>query len=344
MLYNELPSDAKIHYHLSKKIMSMDVSKKDSVQVTCTDGSTFEGSIVLGADGVHSKTRTLMRGLALSQDTQLTWEDAAEPFSKEYRCLWSSFPRPAEVEQGYATDTQSKDMSVMFLAGKERGWIFLYKRIEPSEASTSPKRPEKATRVRWTEDDMRTYATQFAEFPVTETLNVEDVYETRFNQGLADLEEGILKHWSWGRVVLAGDACHKFTPNAGRGLNNGIQDVVALCNGLYEMLNSKQGISPDEATLSKVFSEYQTLRSEPLKSDYKQSRSISRMHAWKNTLYYFMARYIMSCEWLVMFMLKFSASKMIKKAFVFNYILVDEPFTALVKWNHPLVADADLQK
>lgn len=345
VLYNELPSDAKAHYHLNKKIMSMDVSKeKDSVEVTCTDGSTFQGSIVLGADGVHSKTRTLMRDLALSQDTQPDWKEAVEPFSTEYRCLWSSFPLPAEVEQGYVTDAQSKDMSLMFLAGKERGWILLFKRIVPSEASTATTKPEKATRARWTESDMRTFAMQFAEFPVTETLKVKDVYEARLNEGMADLEEGILKRWSWGRVVLAGDACHKFTPNAGRGLNNGIQDVVALCNGLHEMLNSKQGISPDEAALNKVFSEYQAIRSEPLKSDYKQSRFLSRMHAWRNMQYYIVARYIISCEWLVMLMLKFSASGLIKEALVLNYILADEPFSALIKWKHPLVAKEDSHK
>lgn len=316
--------------------MSIEVQKpQHGVQVTCTDGSTYEGSMVLGADGVHSKTRTLMREMALSQDPNKVWEDAADPFPAQYRCMWSSFSRPAGVEEGHATDTQSKDMSVMFLAGKERGWIFLYERL-PAEKPKMASQPTKASRMRYTETDMQTFATRFAEFPVTEELRVKDVYDTRLTEGMANLEEGILSHWSWDRIVLAGDACHKFTPNAGRGLNNGIQDVVALCNGLHEMLVSSSSSLPGDSVLRKVFVEYQNVRANLLQADYKQSRSLSRLHSWDNMLYYLIARYLVSWEWVIASMLRFFGSKAMRKALVLDYIAADEPFPALIPWEHSM--------
>jgi 2-polyprenyl-6-methoxyphenol hydroxylase-like FAD-dependent oxidoreductase len=107
-------------------------SDETGVRVTCADGSTYDGSIVIGADGVHSKTRRNMRELALKEDPKRDW-DAAVPFPALYRCLWCSFPRVGEC--GYATDTQSKDMSTMFILGRERGWIFLYERLPESTTS-----------------------------------------------------------------------------------------------------------------------------------------------------------------------------------------------------------------
>ncbi|KAJ5387755.1 FAD/NAD(P)-binding domain-containing protein [Penicillium cosmopolitanum] len=338
-LYDGLPSDAQSRYLLNKKIKSIEFSNaQDGVSVNCTDGSTYQGSIVVGADGVHSRTRTLMRDMAMSQDPQQVWRDSADPFPAQYRCMWSSFPRPESVEAGHATEVQSKDMSIMFLAGNERSWIFLYERF-PRENSAKAAESTKAARVRYTEEDMQMFATQFSDFPVTETLKVRDVYATRLTQGMANLEEGILTRWSWRRIVLAGDACHKFTPNAGRGLNNGVQDVVALCNGLHEMLKSSQGILPNELTLCKVFDAYQKARVDPLRSDYDQSRHMSRMHAWENRLYYFLARYVMCRAWIVALMLKLTGNGAgaMRKALVLNYILADEPFQALIPWDHPLV-------
>ncbi|KAJ5096985.1 FAD/NAD(P)-binding domain-containing protein [Penicillium angulare] len=337
-LYDGLPSEAKASYLLNKKTKSIDFSEtQDGVEVACTDGSIYQGSIVLGADGVHSKTRTLMRNMAMAQNPQEDWKDAADPFPAQYRCMWSSFPRPEGVEEGHATEAQAKDMSVMFLAGKERGWIFLYERF-PREKFPAAAEKTKDARVRYTENDMEMFATQFADFPVTDTLKVKDVYATRLTQGMANLEEGILTRWSWKRIVLAGDSCHKFTPNAGRGLNNGIQDVVALCNGLHEMLKSSHGNLPDEATLGKVFAEYQKARADPLQADYKQSRQISRLQAWENKIYYFMSRYVMSREWILSLVLKFgmNGAGAFRKALVLNYISNHEPFSALVPWDHPL--------
>ncbi|PYH98053.1 FAD/NAD(P)-binding domain-containing protein [Aspergillus ellipticus CBS 707.79] len=323
-MYDGLPPTAakEKKYHLSKKVTEIE-SNSTGVTVTCADGTTYSGSMILGADGVHSKTRRLMRELALATNPDREW-DPEVPFAAQYRCMWCSFPRVTET--GLGTETQNKDKSVMYLAGVERGWIFLYERLPA---------PTKE-RTNYTTEDVEAMAARFADYPITESKTVKDVFAERFTAGMANLEEGILQNWSYGRVVLVGDACHKYTPNAGLGLNNGIQDVVVLCNGLNKALKNA-GEKPLEASvLGQIFDEYQKQREGPLRTDARQSASVTRMHAWANGLYYLAARYIMSMEWVESLALNTLVKNGMKKMWALDYVSVDEPFVGAVAWDHPL--------
>ncbi|PYI01546.1 FAD/NAD(P)-binding domain-containing protein [Aspergillus sclerotiicarbonarius CBS 121057] len=325
-LYNELPEQAKQQYLVNKKVRDIE-SHDTGVRVTCADGTSYEGSMVLGADGVHSKTRQVMRRLALAADPTRTW-DAETPFTAAYRCMWCSFPRRSDI--GISTETQNTDKSIMYLSGRERGWIFLYERL-----------PQPTTeRTNYTAEDTEAMAARFAEYPITETLRVKDVYQERFTAGMANLEEGILQHWGWGRIALAGDACHKYTPNAGLGLNNGIQDVVVLCNGLHQALQSATDGQLDTATVGRVVDAYQTERAAPIRADAKQSAHVTRMHAWANTLYYLVARYILSWGVIEGLLINYLAANAIKKCAVLKYIRTTEPFVGAVKWDNPLDGSA----
>ena len=68
--------------------------------------------------------------------------------------------------------------------------------------------------------------------------------------------------WSCaGRVVLVGDAAHKFTPSTGAGCNTGIVDVVVLANGLRRAFDAAAAAAaPDAAALAAVFRAYQGAR------------------------------------------------------------------------------------
>lgn len=77
---------------------------ENGVRVHLTDSSFEDGSIVIGADGVHSKTRTIMQKLA---------EEAGEDFAKEedpimsnYQilvCIKTSCQIPQQVSTCYRT-------------------------------------------------------------------------------------------------------------------------------------------------------------------------------------------------------------------------------------------------
>ncbi|TEA17919.1 FAD-dependent monooxygenase sdnN [Colletotrichum sidae] len=334
-LYDTLPDAAKSRYHTGKQLADI-TATETGVVVTCADGSSYPGTVVVGADGVHSATRRQMRRLALAEDPsrESTW-DAEKPYETSYRCVWASFPRPTPAGQSY--ETQGTDRSVMYITGRERGWIFCYEKL------AAPTRD----RVGFTHDELESYVAQFADWPVTRELKVGDVWRERYTAGGAGLEEGICKHWSWGgRVVLVGDAAHKFTPNAGLGFNNGVQDVVALCNGLRRVLleaseagaGAEGGPKPDAATLERFFGEYRVERQELLEGDLNQSARLTRLHAWASTKDWIMARYILSWGFIQRLLLTYVVSPTIQKAKVLDFVSSSEPFEpGSFQWLYPLL-------
>ncbi|KAK7409441.1 hypothetical protein QQX98_008402 [Neonectria punicea] len=318
VLYDNLLEEAKSKYFLNKKVVAIN-SNDEGVCVTSDDGSIYEGSIVLSADGVHSIVRNLMRDLALSEHPKIDW-DPKEPFTSVYKCLWASFPCPSEPGANF--ETTSKDQSVMYLTGRERGWILLYDKSEPTNTLRS-----------YSEKEVEEVAAKLAEFLVNETLKVKDVVKERFTWGMSDLGEGILKHWSYGRIVLTGDACHKFTPNAGLGLNNGIQDVVVLCNGLHQAVADGK---TDIATLAKVFEKYQSDRAEAVEKDYKQSALVTRLQTWASGLYYFLSLFVLSNNFVARFATQFVVSPHIRKARVLNFFRATELPLGNVGWQYAI--------
>ncbi|CAK7212713.1 hypothetical protein SEUCBS140593_001596 [Sporothrix eucalyptigena] len=191
---------------------------QEGVKVTCADGSVCEGSIVMGADGVHSKTRQLMCPLALREDLTRSW-DAEQPYTATYQLLFGSSRR----------------------------------RRPPAAATTSKN-------TRYTDKDVQSVTQEFFEFPLTQTTKVKDVWSLMRGAGLTNLDEGIVQHWSLGRVVLVGDACHKMTTHLGLSFNNGVQNVVVLCNKLRKVVDATPKRLPNAHALTDVFEMYQAMR------------------------------------------------------------------------------------
>jgi len=322
--YDNLPGEAKASYLTNKKVTSIE-SGEEGVKVTAADGSVFEGSIVIGADGVHSVTRKIVRELALAEDPKRDW-DPENPFPAEYRCLWFSFPPP--TEPGQAFETPGKDLSAMYLTGRDRGWIMLYDRF-----------PKPTTeRHVYDDKDVEDFVAKVAEYPVTETLKVKDLFEKRQTAGLSDLGEGITKHWSWGRIVLVGDAIHKFTPNAGLGLNNAIQDIVALTNGLHTAIKAAPDGQPDNKTLSEVFRTYRKQRWEGLQQDYDRSALVTRLQAWRSLLHYFLSRFVFSWPFISRFVVNRAVSPVVRKGLVLSYVPSTDLPKGRISWEHQIPA------
>ncbi|KAF5529108.1 FAD binding domain-containing protein [Fusarium mexicanum] len=229
ILYDNLPEDVKTRYLLGKKLVDA-VTTSTGIDAICADGHSYSGSMIIGADGAHSKARSIMRRRALQSDPSLAsiW-DAEIPFTSAYKCLWASFRRPSEPGDSY--EVQGHDRSLMYLTGHDKGWLFLYEKLDqPSNK-----------RCHYDEKALRSFKDTFADWPINEKLTVKHVLgDPDVIAGMTNLEEGIVGKVSWnGRIVLVGDAWHKFTPNSGLGFNNGVQDVVSLCNKLQALIYAK---------------------------------------------------------------------------------------------------------
>lgn len=281
LLHMSLGDEDRAKLQTGKKVIDI-VHHDHGVDVICADGSKHRGSIVIGADGAHSTVRRLMHGLALSAGVPASKLNDEATYVAEYRALWCVFPRPPGLESGHVFDTHGKDVSLQCLSNAGRSWIFIYERL--------PKPTRE--RVSYSQEDIDALVARNSEMAISTTLKVKDVYPSRYTAGLTNLEEGIVKQWSWKRIVLAGDACHKFTPNQGLGYNNGIQDVVALVNGLRGMVDAGPAAASADA-LAAAFEEYQATRMKNLAKDYNFSASTTRMSAWRSWTAWLMDRYIL---------------------------------------------------
>lgn len=156
---------------------------------------------------------------------------------------------------------------------------------------------------------------------------------------MSNLEEGIAPKWSNGRIVPVGGACQKLTPNAGVGLNNGIQDI-AVCNRLRHVIHESSG-QYDMNSLTRASEDYRAARLFPLRYDFSRSAKLTRMHAWANFWYRLLARFVMASSLAESFILRYVASCKIKQALVLDYAPVEEVFRRTISWMQPMKPDVE---
>ena len=171
------------------------------VDVQFSDGKTGRFDIVLGADGLYSKTR------------EQIFPDAPEPAFTGQAVWRYNFMRPADVEclqayegaVGVGLCPLADDLMYMFVTTPEPGnpWY----PTEGLAAAMRAKLERAAPRMRELGEQIREDA--------------EVVYkplEWLFIEGA----------WHKGRVVLLGDAVHATTPHLGQGAGMAIEDAIVL--------------------------------------------------------------------------------------------------------------------
>lgn len=177
----------------------------NGVDVAFSDGTSARYDIVVGADGVHSRTRTQIL------------PDAPKP---RYTGQWVwryNFPQPDDMT-GIRIFTGSKGAGLVPL-GKGQMYMFLLSE-EPEGFRLALEGSAAAMRER-----MAGNAPQIVDLAdqVTEDQNVVGrPLETIF------LEDA----WHRGRVVLIGDAVHASTPHLAQGAGMAIEDGVVLADEL----------------------------------------------------------------------------------------------------------------
>lgn len=284
--------------------------------------------MVIGADGVHSKIRQSMRQLAIESSERIF--NVEKPYLSEYKVLWCTFPRQPCNDPGDTVEIHGRDVSLQCINGQKRSWLFIYEKL------ATPTRD----RVSYSQQDVEQFATQHGELAVCEHLKVKDVFPKCYTAGMSNLEEGIVEHWSWDRMVLVGDACHKFTPNQGLGYNNGIQDLVALINELNSALSDDHrsgNVALPLESLTGVFIRYQAARKELLRIDMNSSASWTRMSAWRNCIMHLLDRYVLpAIPKMDEFAITHMVSGPVSRTLVLDFIECEEPFQGTVAWKHAM--------
>jgi 2-polyprenyl-6-methoxyphenol hydroxylase-like FAD-dependent oxidoreductase len=232
-LLNELERQ-KISIHYSKRLQGF-VSNGSSVTAEFAHGSYAEGTILIGADGIHSQARRIVFPEASSpfytglmvvggfakdaalrpMDAKLQsrahmiygtngffgygYHDAADPTT----VMWWSHQQRSEEPSAEELRSVNPDVLSKQLIDQHRGW-----------AEPVPTILRSAQRVLW--------------------------------GPIYDLPD--LKTWSKDRVVLIGDAAHAISPHAGQGVSLALEDAICLAKRLRN------------ASYPEAFASYQAVR------------------------------------------------------------------------------------
>lgn len=133
-LYDALGAEAQEKLFPDKKLSSI-TSRPDGVQVTCTDGSKYDASFVIGADGAHSMVRQCMRSLALEHGSKDV--NVEQPYLITYRALYMRFPK-GNIKVGATCETHGSSLATQLFAGEDFAVIGVYERlIEPTRKPKS---------------------------------------------------------------------------------------------------------------------------------------------------------------------------------------------------------------
>lgn len=327
VLYNTLPVEAQNKILGSKKLSDIETTA-DGVIVKCADGSSYCATAVIGADGAHSLVRNLMRLRALESGS--TEANAEAPFLTTYKALWVRFPRLSGVEVGTTCETHGSGAATQLFVGEDSGVIGVYERLEQPTNE----------RLRHTQVDQDALVERWGHLPVTPGAShtLRDVYTSRLESGLVSLEEGVVDHWSWnGRIVLTGDAAHKFTPSTGAGCNNGMVDITVLVNELHAAMHNTRSTcgdsaaSPSRADLSTAFQTYQSLRQATVTEECARSGQATTTATWQTGVHKFIDRNIMSRHIVQRFLIN-STAKTVASTPTLDFVSCANEMNGRVPW------------
>ncbi|KAF7590326.1 hypothetical protein BBP40_002976 [Aspergillus hancockii] len=274
ILYENHPDKSKIRSGAAV----VDVIDHDKgIRVILADGSVEEGDLVIGCDGVHSNIRNIMwRNANAAVPGMITTSEKKSLF-----CDWTALAGFSPTIPGMSncnmTCTHYPGKSFLVIGQKKYTfWFVFFKNEERRYWPTSP---------RWTAQDAEKRATECADCPISDTQVFGELWRTRVRGDLVNVEEGLFKHMYFGRIVLAGDAVHKMTPNIGLGGNASMESITVLSNLLRRAVQAHPSGKPDKKMLETVLEEYQTLRYDRMAKIIHFSSEATKMQAW-DSLYY----------------------------------------------------------
>ena len=193
---------------------------------------------------------------------------------------------------------------------------------------------------RYTQADEDAFVERWGHLPLSDRLTVRDAYESRVQAGLVNLEEGVVKHWGWDRIVLIGDAAHKFTPSTGAGCNNGMADVAVLVNELHKVvLNAGSGAISTEQ-IDAAIDGYQQARHEAVEAGCDQASMATATATWKSPAFKIVDQFVMPCHRVQKFFMGKAAPR-IARAPVLDFVPVGDVPEGKVPWA-PVVSVAEI--
>ncbi|KAF9994983.1 hypothetical protein BGZ79_000229 [Entomortierella chlamydospora] len=271
LLFSRVPTE---RIHFRKKVMSI-AHNKEGAMIRCSDGTTYHGDILVGADGANSGVRQSLYKL-MQSNGQLPDSDA-KGLSKCNVCLVGTTD-PLDPEKYPGLGGPSALLYQMIGEGTSYTWSSM---TVPNnqicwnavmQLGSDESEDERFRNSEWGPESNEAMIKEVRDFRVpTGTLG--DLIDATPKDGISRvfLEDKLFETWNNGRVVLIGDACHKLLPSSGQGAVNAMQDAVILANCIYELK------SVAENDVAEALRDFKEQRYPHVKDQYKASQLTAKL-------------------------------------------------------------------
>ncbi|QDV24521.1 FAD-dependent oxidoreductase [Aureliella helgolandensis] len=172
----------------------------DRVEVEFTNGNRNVADLTIGADGIHSKVRSLLL-------------DSSPPRYSGYTCFRGVTEMPASIQPGYLAEWWGRGCRVGIATLRNHQIYWWATANAPQNIRIEDKRSWLCNRFsRWADPVLELFSTT-----PPDAIFQNDIIDRRPD-----------KHWYRGRCLLIGDAAHPTTPNLGQGGCLAIEDAACL--------------------------------------------------------------------------------------------------------------------
>ncbi|CAI7570007.1 unnamed protein product [Penicillium glandicola] len=240
------------------------------VIVHCADGSSYEGDMVVGADGVRSAVRHSMWDYMERQGLKSEVHKERSTMSAEYNCVFGISTATPGLDPKDVHRTFGKDWSLLTIAGKgDNSYWFLYNKMDRTYYSSDIPRFKNV--------DIDEHVAPYLDKPVTGSVPFSEIYKRSTIQTFVALEEANFNHWCIDRFVCIGDSIHKMTPNLGQGGNLAIEASATLANHLAKLLQRSSPCLTDD--IHRCMRAWQATRRERVDKVFHTAYNLTRLEA-----------------------------------------------------------------
>jgi FAD-dependent urate hydroxylase len=215
------------------------VNTQNGVRLEFEDGSSAEGDLLIGADGLHSKVRDIV---------------GAQPAEPTGWCSWQglvTLPHVADKHVAQMIIGEHGNIGLWPAGGSDVQWWF---DLPWSPDFVRPGRPIDMIRSNfegWSDSADRVLA----------TLTDEDLARSPFPHFRHPIPRP-----GRGAVTLLGDAAHTMPPTLAQGTNQALLDTMVLCKALSDFVKGCNGVRSSNRDLSSALRRYENTRRRRVKA------------------------------------------------------------------------------
>ncbi|KAK2736194.1 hypothetical protein FQN57_000868 [Myotisia sp. PD_48] len=282
ILYASLPGKSKVF--LNKSMIRLEPYNDGQVRVHTQDGSFYDGHLVVGADGVHSQTRSEMWRIAESLQPGLITQSEKNAMTVEYACTFGISASVNGMSIGEQVTMIDDGICLLTFPGKlDRVYWFMMEKLDQKYSYGSA--------PRYSLENTVNRCDQLADRKAWKNDRFEEVWRKRVAFSKTALEENLFVRWHFGRIVCIGDSMHKLAPNTGQGANCAIEDAASLLNLLNDYLASDT--KPSDPALDARLQRFAEVRVRRMHKICQGARLVVRIHARDGLLMKLFGRYYM---------------------------------------------------